>query len=186
MKKLTICCDFDDTMNQLLPAWIEWLNNKYTLNVQLEEVNTWYIDKIFPTLTEDQIYEPLNTPDFWLTVEAKPEAEYYIKKIIEDGHDFYVSTASYYRNLWYKFDNCLFRLFPFIDHKQVITMYNKQLLDCDVIIDDGLHNIKGKYLGILFDMPHNRSFDDTLSNKIERVITWEQAYNLITKIAEQL
>ena len=65
-------------------------------------------------------------------------------------------------------------------------MYNKQLLDCDVIIDDALHNIKGKYLGILFDMPHNRSFDDTLSNKIERVTTWQQAYNLITKIAEQL
>ena len=65
-------------------------------------------------------------------------------------------------------------------------MYNKQLLDCDVIIDDGLHNIKGKYLGILFDMPHNRSFDDTSSNKIARVTTWEQAYNLITKISEQL
>ena len=66
MKKLTICCDFDDTMNQLLPAWINWLNNKYNLNVQLDEVDTWYIDKIFPTLTEDQIYEPLNTPDFCL------------------------------------------------------------------------------------------------------------------------
>ena len=186
MKKLTICCDFDDTMNQLLPPWITWLNNQYDLNVKLEDIHSWELGQSFPMLTEDQIFQPLNTPEFWLTVEEKPEAAVYVKKIIEDGHDFYVSTASYYRNLWYKFDNCLFRLFPFIDHKQIITTYNKQLLDCDVIIDDGLHNIKGRYLGILFDMPHNRSFDDTLSNKIERVTTWEQAYNLITKIAEQL
>ena len=49
MKKLTICCDFDDTMNQLLPAWIGWLNNKYTLNVQLDEVDTWYIGELLTT-----------------------------------------------------------------------------------------------------------------------------------------
>ena len=186
MTHLTICCDFDDTMNNLLPSWIEWLNNKYNLNVQLEEVDTWYIDKIFPTLTEDQLYEPLNTPDFWLTVDAKPDAAHYIKKILDDGHTFYVCTASYYKNICFKFDNCLFRLFPFIDHKQIITTYNKQMIECDIMIDDALHNIHGKYLGILFDMPHNRSFDDTHSHKIERVTTWEQAYNLITHISNNI
>ena len=186
MKSLTICCDFDDTMNQLLPNWIKWLNNKYALNVQEDEVTTWYIDQIFPTLTELQLYEPLNTPDFWLTVDEKQDAAYYVKKILEDGHNFYICTASYYKNLWYKFDNCLFRLFPFIDHQQMITTYNKQLINCDVMIDDALHNIKGKYLGILFDMPHNRSFDDLMSTKIERVTCWKQVYELITKIAEQL
>ena len=186
MTHLTICCDFDDTMNQLLPAWIDWLNTKYNLAVRLDDVDTWYIDKIFPMLTESQIYEPLDTPDFWFTVEEKPEAAHYIKKIIEEGHTLYICTASYYRNLGFKFDNCLFRLFPFIDFKNIIVTYNKQMVDCDIIIDDAVHNIRGKYLGILFDMPHNRSFEDSKSNKVERVYSWEQAYNLIHKIAEQL
>ena len=127
-----------------------------------------------------------NLKQRWLEVEEKPGAAYYIQKIIDEGHDFYICTASYYKNLWYKFDNCLFRLFPFIDHKQIITTYNKQMIDCDVIIDDAIHNIKGRYLGILFDMPHNREFDDTTSRRIERVYNWEQAYNLIHRIAEQL
>lgn len=186
MTHLTICCDFDDTLNQLLPAWVAWLNKKHNLDVALDEVTTWYMDRIFPTLTDKEIFEPLNTPEFWYTVEEKPDAAYYLKKIIEEGHTVYICTASYYKNLWYKFDNCLFRLFPFIDHKQIITTYNKQMVDCDIIIDDALHNIKGKYFGILFDMPHNKEFDDTTSRTIERVYTWEQAYNLVHRIAEQL
>ena len=186
MTHLTICCDFDDTMTCLLPPWVEWLNNKHNLHVSIEDVTSWEMGNVFSSLTKEEIFEPLNTPEFWFTVEEKPEAGYYIKKIIEEGHSFYICTASYYKNLWYKFDNCLFRLFPFINPKQIITTYNKQMIDCDVIIDDALHNIKGKYLGILFDMPHNKSFDDTHSRTIERVYSWEETYNLIHRIAEQL
>lgn len=186
MKHLTICCDFDDTMTQLLPAWLNYLNTKHNLNVELEDITSWDIEKSFNMLSSKEIYEPLNSPEFWFTVEEKPDASKYIKLIKEQGHNFYVCTSSYYKFLQFKFDNCLFRLFPFLSHHDIITTYHKNMINCDILIDDGVHNIEGNHIGLLFDMPHNRSFDNTLSNNIERITTWEQAYNMITKISKQL
>ena len=183
---LIIGVDMDDTIEHLCPTWVEWLNKEYNLSVNWLDIDDWDMTKFFPTLTKDQIYAPLHSPDFWLEVKPIEGAQHYLKLLIDEGFQIYIVTTTHYKLASDKFTNCLFRLFPFIDHKQIITTYNKQMVDCDVIIDDALHNIKGRYLGILFDMPHNREFDDTHSKRIERVYNWEQAYNLIHRIAEQL
>lgn len=33
-----ICCDMDDTIEYLLPAWIRWLNTKYGYNTKYSDV----------------------------------------------------------------------------------------------------------------------------------------------------
>ncbi len=61
---ITILIDIDDTLIELLPAWCKWLNNLYSLNVKPGEVTDWNIAKFFPTLTKEQIFEPLHTDHF--------------------------------------------------------------------------------------------------------------------------
>lgn len=182
MKDVVICCDFDDTMNQLIPAWIEWINKEFNYQIKPEDVHSWDLTKVFVGLTQDDICKTLHNPEFWLTVPEKPNAAHYIKKLIDEGYNFYICTSTDYRMARDKFNNCLFRLFPFIDRHNIITTYNKQMINCDLLIDDGSHNIKGDYFGFLMDMPHNKNVQTGLEERIIRVTDWEMIYNLIHKL----
>lgn len=180
-KNLVIGCDFDDTMTNLLDSWLSWLNNKYNLKVVKDSITDWNMEKSFPSLTQDQICEPLRTPDFWDTVYPKENSIEIIKRIIEDGHQFYVITSTDYRVMPEKARRCLFKYFPFLNKSQLIITYNKPLLNVDILIDDALHNmIGGKYIKILMDMPYNKQ-----SNNVEdfRVSNWNEIYSIIKQLS---
>ena len=82
-------------------------------------------------------------------------------------------------NILYKYNNCLKVHFPYIDWKHVIIAKNKQLVRCDVLIDDGEHNIVGPYVGLLKDTPHNRDFE---APNVYHVKNWEEIYTKIHKL----
>lgn len=180
-EEFVICSDFDDTMNELIPTWINKINELYGYNVSADQIVDWDLTQIFPSLTQAQICEPLHDPDFWYLVPAKDDAVYYIKKLMDEGFQFYVCTSTDYRFAKDKFDNCLYRLFPFICKEQVITTYNKQLMRCNILIDDGIHNIIGQYKGLLMDMPHNKSFKNP---QVERVHNWKEIYDYIHELCK--
>ena len=108
---MVIVTDFDSVMNYLLEAWLIKLNSTYNLNVQYEDVVNWDMQLAYPTLTAEQIYEPLSQEFFWKNVPPQYDAIYYIQKLIEDGHKVYVCTATKYTNVVAKFDNCLFKVY---------------------------------------------------------------------------
>ena len=181
-KDFVICCDMDDTIEYLIQAWLRWLNNRYELSVQYEDVKHWEMKRAYPTLTEQQIFEPLALPDFWRTVEPMPQAVEYIKKIIDDGFTFYICTASHYKALEVKMDEVLFKHFPYLTWNNVIVMQNKQMIKCDILIDDGAHNIVGEYIGLLKDAPYNKDFNEMYHMKVLRVHTWREIYDRIHEI----
>ena len=179
INELVICSDFDDTINELLPAWLKWLNEHHNLSVRYEDVTGWDMTKFFPTLTPNQIYEPLHLQTFWETVPMKTDAEYYIKKLINEGVKFYIATNTSHKTLYHKMESCLLPNLPFLN-KSVITIVNKQLLKCDIMIDDGIFNLEGgDYIKVLMDAPHNRN-----SNNVEdfRVTNWKEIYDLVHQI----
>ena len=65
MKKLTILCDADDTIENMSEHWIEELNSRYDLSVKKSDIKAWDMRQAFPTLTSDQIYAPLKQSEFW-------------------------------------------------------------------------------------------------------------------------
>lgn len=185
MKKLRICIDMDDTIEYLLPAWLRWLENQYNFKVSPEAIKSWEITQYFPHLTEEQIYQPLTIPEFWDTVNPMSDAITYIPKLVEDGHKVYICTATDYRIAPEKFDRCLFKHFPFIDKHNVITCHNKQMINCDIMVDDAIHNlIDGNYIGLLIYSPSNREVDITPHKYIKRVYDWKEIYNFITELSE--
>lgn len=67
----------------------------------------------------------------------------------------------------------------------VIVTANKQIVQGDILIDDGLHNlVGGKYEKILMTAPHNKGFNQEEKYGIHRVNNWEEAYNLVWQFAE--
>lgn len=176
-----IACDMDDTIEYLVMALVEWLNNKYGTKVEYKDVNEWRVSNFFPTLTTDQVWEPLHHREFWKTVKPMKDAQVYIEKLIKEGFPFFIVTSSTPESVPLKLQEVLYKYFPFIDKNNVIICHKKQQIRCDVLIDDGVHNIIGPYKGLLKTAPHNRKWiiPENLTNQVFRVHCWKHIYEMV-------
>lgn len=178
MKPLTILTDADDVIENLLDCWVAMLNNRYGTSASPEDVTDWNVSLAFSTLTREQVYSVLADDELWHMIEPIPGAQETLQKLHDEGHDIYIVTASDYRTCKAKFDRIL-PLFPWLDWNHVIITSNKQMVKGDILIDDGPHNlVDGDYMKLLFDRPHNRSFD-ARANGVIRVETWEEIYEAV-------
>ena len=160
MRNLTILVDMDDTIENLSEAWINFLNNRYGTSVKPEDITEWSIEKAFPEIPEDDVYGVLREEALWETVKPLPGAVKYLKKLIDDGNQIYIVTASHPDTVSAKMNKVLFRYFPFISYENVVIASKKQLIQGDFLIDDAPHNMGGSYKGLLFTANHNRSITD--------------------------
>ena len=181
-KKLKVLIDMDDTIENLLEAWVAYLNNHHGTSVNYKNIKDWDITLYFPSLIKSQVFYPLYTRDFWETVKPKQDAVYYIDKLWNEGFDLYLVTASHYETLKYKFEKALFPYFPVFDEKHIIVTSNKQMLRGDVLIDDGIHNlVGGKYKKILYTRPYNEDYDAEKHGMI-RVNDWKTIYQVLKEM----
>lgn len=187
MEKLTILVDMDDTIEDLLGAWVTWLNRLYGLNVQKEEITDWDMTMAFPTLSPHEIFNPLEMDTFWKTVRPKSRAPDMLMRLIEDGHQVFIVTSSGYKTIRPKTEQVLLRYFPFLSWDRVIVTSHKDMVRGDVIVDDAPHNLEGDddRLKILFDAPHNRTYD-AYRHGMVRADTWEEVYEYIAEFADVL
>ena len=180
---MTILVDMDDTIEQLLRAWMRGVNEKYHRNAVYEDFVSWDVSAAYPGLTREQVYAIPDEPGFWATVEPMPGAAEALERIIAAGHQVYIVTATGYRSLPEKMDDLLFRYFPFISWDQVIVTSNKQMIRGDVLIDDGVHNLEGgDYVKILVSAPHNAGYDAEANGMI-RVDSWDRIEDVIRNLA---
>lgn len=183
--KLTVLTDMDDTMEDLLPAWIDILNRKAGTHVQPSEVTDWHIPLFFPGLPKQEIFNVLETEELWKNVKPKPGAQKYLKKMLENGNKLFVVTTAGHKTIVPKMECVLFKHFPFLSWDNVIITADKKRINGDVLIDDGIHNLEnGSYEKLLMDAPHNRLFDERTIGAI-RVMDWAQAYEVIGRIEER-
>ena len=183
MKHLTVLVDMDDTIEDLLGAWVSALNEQYGLDVDKNTITDWDIAAFFPMLTKLQVFAPIYSDNFWKTVRPIEGAADALRQLIADGHTVYIVTNSSYETLSAKMTDVLFKFSPFIKWKDVIITGHKQLIRGDVLVDDGVHNLEGgDYLKILMDSPHNRSYNAE-EHGMHRVTNWGDAYDLITRHA---
>ena len=176
---MVILIDMDDTIEQLLKAWLRGVNDRYGRSVRYEDITSWDVSAPYPGLTREQVYAIPDEPGFWGTVEPIEGAAEAIRRFMDAGHEIYIVTATPYISLPEKMDDLLFRWFPFITWDQVIITTRKQLIKGDILIDDGIHNLKGgDYVKILMTAPHNRSYDAE-SNGMIRVNNWKEVEEVI-------
>ena len=182
MKKLTILCDADDTIQELTVHWLAELNRRYNCNVRKEDIKSWDITKAFPNLTPDEVFEPLYRKDFWERTTPVEGSSHYLKKLIEDGHDVLIVTASNSETFEDK-KKKLTQMFPFLSEEKIIRENNKQTVSGDILIDDGVHNlIGGRYRKFLFNQPNNSLFNEKQYG-ITRVYSWKEIYERISRLS---
>ncbi len=178
MKKLTILCDADDTIINLLPRWLAEINRMYGRTVSKEDVHDWDITKAYPGLTTDEVLKPLYQEWFWESVAPVEGSGYYLERLIKDGHNISIVTASNLETSGAKTARLL-KLFLFLRQEQIIFTQIKHAVPGDVLIDDGVHNlIGGSYRKILFHQPGNAAFCER-EHGITRVYSWKEAYKQI-------
>lgn len=176
---MRILVDADDTIEHLSDAWIKYLNKKYKTKVKRENVDDWNISKFFPEIPVDEVYAPLDEPEFWKTVTPFEDAAEVLQKLIDDGHEIYIVTSSSRSSIKPKFDYVIAKYFPFIEWNEIIVTYNKKIINADVMIDDGVHNLIGAdCVRILMDAPYNRDFNEEAYGMF-RVRNWKEIYDLI-------
>lgn len=182
---MVILIDMDDTIEQLLKAWLKGVNDRYGYSVKYDEVTSWDVTRPFKGLTREQVYAIPDEPGFWGTVEPIEGAAEVIRGFMDAGHEVYIVTATPYISVAEKMDDLLFRWFPFISWDQVIITKRKQLIKGDVLIDDGIHNLEGgDYVKILMTAPHNRSYDAE-GNGMIRVSSWKEIEKVISELEER-
>lgn len=175
----TILIDVDDVINNCCEEWCNYLNRRYGCSVHFSEVTEWEMSKFFPELTNEQIFEPLYLLEFWRKLKPKDKAGKYIKQLMDEGHKVYLCTTSNYQSVRPKFELFINRWFPYIKWSQIIITSNKQMIEADFLVDDGVHNLDGgKYNKILMTAPHNKNYD-AKGNGMHRADDWDDVYKII-------
>ena len=185
MRRLTVLVDFDQTLNNLNEAWVQYLNEKHGTTVSPNDIREWDMNKAFPTLKAKDIYEPLKTEELWERVVPLPGAYDGVCNLKRDGHKVLVVTTSNPTTVPIKLEKVLFRYFPFFTYNDVVITSHKQLMLGDVLIDDAPHNlVGGLYKRILMTAPHNKSLNER-TIMAARANSWDEAYELVKSIAEE-
>lgn len=178
---MIILVDLDNVLINTGEAWVEELNRIHHTTVKHDDITDWDITKFFPTLSSEDVYKPLHTSELWQRVTPVSGAAETLQKLIADGHDVYVATASSPDTIGMKWNMVLKRYFDFIDDRHIIVTSRKQILAGDILIDDAPFNLEGgKYKGILFDAPHNRSYVECDSGFV-RAKNWNEIYEYIVQ-----
>lgn len=168
--------DLDDVLWDLLDAWLQRYNSIVDANVKPDDITSWNIEQYILPNTKEILFYILEQKDFWDTVRPMNGAVEALYRLVNDGYNIYIVTASDYRTIPAKL-KCFFRLFPFIRQDQVVVTKEKQLLDLDVMIDDNPENLcHASYDKLLFDRPSNQWVD---KEDLKRVYTWAEIYQFI-------
>lgn len=189
---MTILVDFDNVMVNTGEAWVATLNRRYCTSVDYNDVTEWDITRFFPGIERDDIYAPLSDGSVWESVVPVDGSQEFIQKMIDDGHEVYVATSSSLNTIGKKWKEVLQKFFPMIHHNNVIVASKKQMLKADILIDDAPFNIEGgEYFGILFDAPHNRSYElpavkPHSAPTIVRASDWNKIYDWVVWCAWEL
>ena len=172
---MNIGIDIDCVCNNLVEEWLFRLNNKYNLNVKYDDITSYSISQFFPTLSQEQIYEPLNDNDMWNSLVPRQDSIKYIKQLQDDGHEIKLITAT---DVHFMPVKCkwILKHYPFINEKDIWMVFDKTWIKADILLDDCVANLQGSsYLGICYSQPWNTAY------KGLRVNNWKEFYNIILK-----
>lgn len=161
----------DNVLNNMSTVLIDILNSIYGTNVP-QNIKTYNLNELFPSLTTEQIFNPLTLSSFWDKLEVNQEALSIIDELKEKGHEIYLVTAQIHEGFAYKY-NWMIKNITNIPIKNYIFCHDKHLLNLDVLIDDYIDNlINFQGLKILLSKSYNEKLE--LSEDIKRINSFEE------------
>ncbi len=185
MKKIMI--DLDETICS--PTYLEEVNKYMKTNYRYEDIDTYFVEDIIPVKERekflDLFYQKANV---YQNAKIMPHAIEVIEELTHFYEVYIVSAFVDKRRVAessimakYKYEWIIKNL-PFIPPKQIILTGSKDVILCDIKIDDKVSNLKGYgEIKLLLDHLHNRkySFEELESLGIKRVHDWLQIKEIL-------
>lgn len=180
MKRIAI--DFDETLFPTLEKVVEAYNKRHGTNIELVQITTYNLHDSLPTDVADELLDLFVEKSVYDSLQPYKGAVRAVKAFVEQGHEVYVATSTDVRNMEWK-EELLQKYFPFIPKKNLIRIYNKSLLNVDVLVDDKLDNLKSTFADrICFNQPWNQDKDADYVYSISRIHHWGEINNVINTI----
>lgn len=180
---MIIGIDLDGTVVDSPQQVVHYINERLGLNLCMNDFKTYSMEDALPDKYKWIVEAAFRDPLMWKKVDLIEGAYDTIKKLYNDGYEIYFVTSSLPSNLAKKIGH-LTRNLDFFPKEYVwrhtINIHYKQLLNLDILIDDGLFNLIGnrKYYSICFDMPYNQTNDKVIEN-FYRAYDWNDVYSFI-------
>lgn len=185
MKKIMI--DLDETICS--PSYLKAVNKYLNTNYKYEDIKTYFVEDIIEEDKKqdflDYFYRNVNVYDEAMIL---PDALGVIEKLSHFYEIYIVSAFVDKRRIKessimakYKYEWILKNM-PFIDPKKIVLTGSKDIIMCDIKIDDKVSNLKGYgETKLLMDQLHNQkySFEELTNLNIKRVYDWQQVESIL-------
>ena len=151
----------------------------------LDNIKSYYIENHVSEEYKYDFHLIFLKKEMWKRAKVIQNCIDVIRRLHNQGHKIYFVTSTEAKNVAKK-ERFLKRTFPFLDiRKRLITTHNKQMIKCDVLVDDCIDNVlNADYVSILLDYPWNSTaiFDEAEYDNIYRVFDWLQVEPMIEYI----
>ena len=174
---MKIGIDVDNVLNNLIYVLLDHYNKAANDVLTIDDITDYKIDSFVKPKWRDRIWEFFADKNLWHDISCIPDSQYYIHRLIGDGHKIYIVTATHGADFFGKW-RWIKRHFPEVKTDNIIRCVHKQLLNLDVMVDDYQENLKGgNYEKILLDYPWNVRYKYAYHAK-----NWQEIYEHINRI----
>lgn len=184
MKK-TIMVDMDDVITT--GGFLHLINEYLKTNYTKDDFESFYMQDIVPN--KDEFFKWFKTHNMYDYCSLTPNV-YEVLEKLSKNYEIFIGTSYIIRDIIkdtafllpqkYEF---LINTFPFINPNNIIFLGNKNVLNCDIKIDDRIDNLDGAKTKILFTAWHNKNIskDELNSKDIKRANNWKEIENIFLK-----
>lgn len=163
MKKIMV--DMDDVICE--GGFLSLVNQFLKTNYKIEDIKTYYVQDVIPKERLEEWSKFFNTKNVYNYCKMVIDT-YEVLEKLSKRYEIYIASAYIFRdneeysanNLKNKF-KWLYKNLPFISPDNYIFTTNKEIINCDIKIDDKLSNLKGKAeTKMLFTAYHNKTITE--------------------------
>lgn len=188
--KLDIGIDLDGVVVDSPQQVVNYVNDRLDLKLTINDFTTYSMEDALPDKYKWVIESAFRDSTMWKNVKLIDGAYETLKQLYEESYNLYFVTSSLPSNLRKKI-NHLARNLDFLPKdyalRHTINTQYKQIINLDILVDDGLFNLIGdrSYHSICFNMPYNQTNDAEIPN-FYRAYNWHDVYCWIKTIEKKL
>lgn len=184
MKKIMI--DIDDVISDY-SGYLNLVNEFLDTNYKISDVKGYYIQDLVPEDKKEDFIRFFVTKNIYDYSSIFPNCIETIQKLNEK-YDVYICSAYVFRdNLEYSADSLKYKFqfltkyLSFLDPHNYMFLSKKEILNCDIKIDDKIENLKNAETKLLFNAYHNQNIsdDELKENNVIRVHNWLEIEKLL-------
>ena len=182
---MILCIDVDNVICNLQEAITSLFNERHRTNYTLDDFTEYNIENVLPIKEAATMKEMYSESGIYNHVKPIAGSQEGLQKLIADGHQVYLVTASHPK-IYNEKVEWIQHFFPFIDEAHIVAMKHKHLFKCDLMFEDNMHNLLAgvSYHRVCIDYPWNRDSRDYVYD-IHRCTNWDEFLNIVNQLKEE-